>query len=62
MDDMTKALWRAADAATLAEVQADERLGQDGKNNGKAARDRLRAWHRLIAWRRKMWKEASKEG
>jgi hypothetical protein len=56
MDDTTKRLWVEADAATRAEVQADERLGRDGKNNGKAARDRLRAWHRLIAWRRKVWK------
>jgi len=62
MDDTTKRLWVEADAATRAEVQADERLGRDGKNNGKAALARMRAWHRLIAWRRKMWKEASREG
>ena len=62
MDDLTRVLWRTADAATAAEVQAEARLGRDGKNDGKAALARLRAWAALLKHRRAMHREALDKG
>lgn len=58
MDDTTKILWRAADAATAAEVRHEAKLGKDGRNDGKASVARVIAWARLIAHRRRMHKQA----
>lgn len=55
MDDTTKALWRAADAATLAEVQA-EASKRPAPEVMQRAMARLRAWTALEKHRRKMLK------
>jgi hypothetical protein len=62
MDDTTKRLWVEADTATRDEARAEAQLGRDGKNNGRVALARLRAWQRLIAHRRKVWQGEQKHG
>jgi hypothetical protein len=53
MDDLTRALWRAADAALLAEVVA-ERDKRPARDMMAAAMKRLRAWQALIRHRRQV--------
>jgi len=55
MDDTTKSLWRAADAATLAEVQA-EAAKRPAPEVMQRAIARLRAWTALEKHRRKVFK------
>ena len=57
MDDLTRALWRDADAATLAEVVA-ERDQRPARDVMAAAMRRLRAWARLVKHRRDMHRKA----
>jgi hypothetical protein len=60
MDDTTKRLWVEADAATRAEVQAEQGR-RPAREVMAAALARLRAWHALEKHRRKVHKKAMEQ-
>lgn len=59
MDDLTRALWRQADAATAEEMRAVVVAEKAGEKMVKSpALRRIRAWARLIGHRRQVHRKA----
>ncbi len=62
MDDVTRNLWREAEAAIRKEVLAELEAKKTGRSDGRAAICRLQAVARLVAHRKRMIEAELKNG